>query len=657
MGEKRLITTQDLLQIKHLEDPQLSPDGRYVAYLQSQPNATENNYTTNIWLIDIEGKQSPLQLTRGNKDSQPRWSPKGDALAFVSGRSGFPQLFLLPMSGRGGEAYPITTHINGVSQPSWSADGALIAFLGKMNAEERTQEDAGTAKRATPEERNAFFDPMVITHIPYREGVNYLDNRYSQIYTVRIADQVAKRVTHIDAHYTAPVWSPDGNRLYSTRIAEVGGDEYWRRGSVFEIDLVSGTETRLLDDEYTLMDLGISPNGEWLTMNRRSGTDAISLFQLVACHIKTGKERVLNASIDRVIAPHAWTSEGAVLMVAQTEGRCHIYQAHPDFDGAHLLIAPDLFITGISAGKDGSIAVTASHSENPSNLFYSHANQASLTRLTDINRAFLDEVQVQPTHELRYTHEEGVAIQGWYILPPDYDEAKTYPLAVNIHGGPHVMWSHHERGMWHEWQTHAAQGYVVFYCNPRGSEGYGDAFIKALGNQWGNIAMADIMAGVNTLIEQGIADKERLAITGGSYGGYMVAWIIAHTDVFKSAVTQRGVYNVASFYGTTDIPTFAKSEFGVAPYEDPAFLWERSPLAYAKNMNTPLLIIHSENDFRVPIEQGEQLFTHLHRMGKTVRFVRFPREGHELSRSGEPTHRIRRIQEMVEWWNKFIKAD
>jgi dipeptidyl aminopeptidase/acylaminoacyl peptidase len=211
--------------------------------------------------------------------------------------------------------------------------------------------------------------------------------------------------------------------------------------------------------------------------------------------------------------------------------------------------------------------------------------------------------------------------------------------------------------MFHEWQSHAASGYVVFYCNPRGGDGYGEDFRQALHADWGKVAFDDIMSGVDVLLEKGFADKGRMAVTGGSYGGYMTAWIVGHTDRFVSAVTQRGVYNLISFYGTTDVPDLITSDFDVEVWEDPDLLWKHSPLAYAQNIKTPLLIIHSENDYRVPIEQAEQLFAFVRRNGGTVKMLRYPRDGHELSRSGEPEHRVSRLTEMIAWFDKYCKSD
>jgi dipeptidyl aminopeptidase/acylaminoacyl peptidase len=306
----------------------------------------------------------------------------------------------------------------------------------------------------------------------------------------------------------------------------------------------------------------------------------------------------------------------------------------------------------LNVGPNGEITFTAGTPVNPGELYWLPAKSDTFTPITDFNRKFLDEVIVQETIEMRFANSQGQEIQGWYLLPVGYEEGKQYPLALNIHGGPHAMWSAGTRTMFHEWQLHSARGYAVFFCNPRGSDGYGESYLKALHGAWGDVAFDDVMAGVDAFLEKGFVDKSRMAVTGGSYGGYMTAWVVGHTDRFASAVTQRGVYNLTSFYGTSDVPSLISYEFDVEPWEDPELLWKHSPLAYAHKIKTPLLIIHSENDYRVPIEQGEQLFAFVRRSGGTVEMWRYPRDGHELSRSGEPEHRASRLTKMVEWFDK-----
>jgi dipeptidyl aminopeptidase/acylaminoacyl peptidase len=373
-----------------------------------------------------------------------------------------------------------------------------------------------------------------------------------------------------------------------------------------------------------------------------------------------GDPRDLTIAFDREVDSGSvrWASDSqALLFTAGSEGNREIYRVTIADANVEKMIGGIFEATGIDLASDGSIAYAASTPTNPSELMWRPANATEAQQMTHVNANFLNEVIVQNIHELRFTSPSGQEIQGWYLLPVGYEAGKTYPLAFNIHGGPYAMWGPATQSMWHEWQVHAASGYAVFFCNPRGGDGYGEAFRMALHADWGDIAYADLMAGVDAVIEQGFVDPQRMVVTGGSYGGYMTAWIIGHSDRFTAAVAQRGVYNLMSFYGVTDIPLFLTDQYDATPIEDPTRLWQQSPLAYADHINTPLLIIHSENDFRVPISDGEQLFSAIKLRGGKVEFIRYPREGHELSRSGEPAHRASRLQHMLAWFDNYCDVD
>ena len=679
--EKRLITIEDLTKINHVDDPQFSPDGKWIAYVLSTPDPMEKGYKRNIWLISAAGG-TPVQLTRSNKDSSPRWSPDGTQLAFVSGRGDRPQIYLLPTVAPGGEARALTSAQNGAGSPVWSPDGTHMAYISRMNAEERAKEDSDE-KEDPPEDKLAGkhrkerrdheekerFDPRWMTRIPYRTGTAFLDDRYGQIYVVAVMDEASsteaddeskkpRRLTNMDTNFSPPEWTPDGKFLYTSRSAKPDGDEPWLYHQLYKIDLASGAITQeTTDDAYAVFSGYPSPDGKWLTMHRRDAKNLAKTGEYVLQSLETGESRILNKALDRNIGGERWTDDNQLLFIAASEGSHLPYKYNPVADASTQLADGDFTFSGFNADTNGNLALAVSTPKNPSELYVLSAD-GEMKALTEVNKSFLDDVQVQETHEIRFQAPSGTEIQGWYILPPDYEEGKTYPLALNIHGGPRVMWGASMRSMWHEWQTHAAAGYVVFYCNPRGGDGYGEPFREALLGDWGNVAMEDIMAGVDLMIEKGLVDENRMAITGGSYGGYMTTWIIGHTERFKSAVSQRGVYNLFSFYGTSDVPFLISSDFDTEPWENPERLKEHSPLTYVQTIKqTPLLLIHSENDYRVPIEQAEQMFAQVRRSGGTVKMIRYPREGHELSRAGEPAHRISRLTEMLKWFDAYCKTD
>lgn len=664
---KRLITAEDLTQIKTLESPQVSPDGRWIVYVMVTPNARERGYTRNIYLIASDGDDA-IQLTRSGKDAYPRWSPDGETLAFVSHRGGTPQIYLLPI--RGGEARALTQHANGATAPTWSPDGSQIAFVGRVNAQERQDEDEGKTpepprddleatyrKDRRTRDNEAYFDPMPIDKIPYRVGTSYVDDRNAHLYVIATAegdDVKARRVTDGAVDYTPPRWL-DGETLITARTYMPDADEPWRTSNLYRVAVATGEATRIVDDVHSAMAYEIAPDGKSIAVAGMYDGKTDYNVRLLIYPTEGGEPRHLNAERDRSVVGFKWAGDGLYAQITDN-GDVRVERIDVttgEYETIVQGVDGTIMAREMDVAPDGMVFFVGSTPRTPSDLYRQKAGQARAKRMTNINADFLNEVIIHKTHELRYTSEKGTAIQGWYMLPHDYQEGEQRPLALNIHGGPHVMWSNSETSMWHEWQLHASRGYVVFFCNPRGGDGYGEAFQRALHANWGYVAMEDVMAGVDILIERGLVDEGRMAVTGGSYGGYMTAWIIGHTDRFAAAVSQRGVYNLMSFYGTSDIPMLISNEYDAEPWENADLLWQHSPLAYAHHIKTPLLIIHAERDFRVPIEQAEQLFAYVRRSGGTVKMLRYPREGHELSRSGEPEHRISRLTAMVDWFDAY----
>ncbi len=669
MAESKVpITAEDLNRIHYVQDPQISPDGRFVAFVKVSPDPLERGYKRNIWLFPLGGGEA-FQLTRGDKDSRPSWSPDGKNLAFVSTRGDKAQVYLLPTNGVGGEARALTNMKNGAHSPAWSPDGTQIAFLAPENEDERGSAPTEDSDRSPPidklekrqrrerqeEDEQMRWDPREMWRIPYRRGTAYVDERYDQIYVSdieEVSESKPRRLTDIDADHSQPRWSADGASIYTSRTTDPEGDEPWRSENLYRIDAASGQATPMTDDARSTYAPLPSPDGKWLAFGRLPiGVTDIPMRLLVMA-VDGSDLRIVNETIDREAIEWAWSAENQLAFIVESEGRTLPWIYDPPSDTSRPLHEGLYDIEQFDIGPGGLMSMTVSTPQNPQELYI--LQDGEFVEATRFNHDWLSEVIVQDVCELRFQSPHG-EVQGWYLLPVDYQPGQSYPLALNIHGGPHATWGYATKTMWHEWQFHAARGYAVFYCNPHGSGGYGEDFMRKLHAAWGPVAMDDIMAGVDAFLELGIADGKKMAITGGSYGGYMTAWIITHSDRFKAAVAQRGVYNITSFYGTSDVPLLMSNEFDAEPWENHEVFWDNSPLKYAANIRTPLLLIHSENDFRVPIEQGEQLFAWVRRATNTpVRMLRYPREGHELSRSGEPLHRISRLTEMVNWFDKYV---
>jgi dipeptidyl aminopeptidase/acylaminoacyl peptidase len=675
-AEKRLITVEDINKIKNINEPRISPDGKWIAYVLQTANLMKRGYDNNIYIVSTAGGE-PIQITRSGKDSSPTWSPDSTRLAFVSSRNEKPQIFILPVN-RPGEPRALTSHDNGAFAPAWSPDGKTMAYLVRLNAAELEQEDKNEKpeppkdelegkhrKERKGEDEKNRFDPRVIERIPYRQGTSFMDDRHSQIYLMPTAeglkDDEAKprRLTSGDTDYDPPQWSKSGRHIVTSRSWNPDADESWQYSNIYLIEVESGVERRLKDDNFGYYGAIPSYDGDWLLCVRIpvGTTDALTRLTVVPLE-GSGDFVDLNLDFSRPPADYDWLEDGTVMAAMLTTGRVEIHKINPKTKVFTPVVNDEQSIWATTFTKSGDVAyVSCATTGHIDELFFKAAS-GQPQQLTHANTEFLNEVRVLETHDFWFKNPKGQDIQGWYILPANYEAGKKYPLALNIHGGPHVMWTPSHRAMWHEWQSHAAAGYVVFFCNPRGSDGYGQEHMAAIHNNWGAVTMDDIIAGVDALIAKGLVDESRMAITGGSFGGYMTAWIIGHTDRFASAVPIRGVYNIASFYGTSDVPILMSSEFDGEPWENHAKYWEHSPLAYAHNIKTPTLIIHADNDFRVPISDGEQLFTWIRRATKTpVKMIRFPREGHELTRSGEPNHRVQHQAEILKWFDTYCQPE
>lgn len=366
---------------------------------------------------------------------------------------------------------------------------------------------------------------------------------------------------------------------------------------------------------------------------------------------------MLTADQDCHAVELAWMPDGQSLCFLAIE-RGHVDLRRVSVEGRliDVLLTADREMQAYDLSPDGKqVGFVASTDQAPSDLHATALDGLQERRLTKVNADWLATKTLGEAKDIWFESADGTPIHGWIIKPPDFVPTEKYPLILSIHGGPHVMWSRHEPTMWHEWQMLAARGYVVFACNPRGSDGYGQDFRSASLNRWGEADLPDLQAGIEQVISEGYVDPEQVVVTGGSYGGYMTAWAIGHDDRFKAAVAQRGVYDLTSFYSTSDVPILTEWEFAATPWEDPQLLWKHSPLAHVESIYTPLLLIHSENDFRAPIPAAEGLFVALRRLRRDVEMVRYPRDGHELSRSGEPKHRIDRLNRIADWFDKYVK--
>jgi dipeptidyl aminopeptidase/acylaminoacyl peptidase len=634
-------------------DPDVAPAGDRVAFARRQPSG-DDDYEDTVYVAEFGGGTRRYTAEAG-RDSSPRWSPSGDRLAFVSTRADddTPQLWVLPADG--GEARQVTDVAGGVSSIAWSPDGERVAFTQSATAEER---EVGHDLDADDDYEPESPDPRVIDRLVYRSQETYFDGRRSHVYVADLADDSVERVTDGDVDHASPAWSDADTLHYAVR--RTGDPDDNIRYDVDAFDLATG-------DAETLVETTGWPHvavaGDGRVAYQYTPEDRFTLRQTEIrvydpaadeTHEPTaGLDRMVSAEVGHKPAGFEWgPDDDRLYFVTPDDGAYVVWRAPGDASADPEPASTGRHVHGFSTGGD-ALAVTASEWDHPGDVFASTLGGGEESRLTRLNAGYLDDRAVRQPEEVGFESADGVEVQGWVLTPPGFDPDEEYPLVVEVHGGPHAMWST-SGTMWHEFQTLAARGYVVFWCNPRGSAGYGEAFMAAIERDWGDVTAADALAGVETVAARDYVDDDEVFVTGGSFGGYMAAWLVGTTDRFDAAVAQRGVYHLAGFYGSTDAAfKLVEGDFGTTPWEEPEFLWARSPVAYADQVDAPTLVMHAEHDYRVAVNDAELLFRGLKKHGVETRFVRYPDEGHELSRSGQPAHVVDRVERIARWFDGY----
>ncbi|MFB6254049.1 MAG: prolyl oligopeptidase family serine peptidase [Halobacteriaceae archaeon] len=637
------ITAADYRDIVQVSDPRLSPDEDTVAFIRKEP-IDDDEYETTVYTVSTDDNGAQRFTAEEGSDSQPRWSPDGDHLAFVSVRDEEeegPQLWIMPTDG--GEAEQVTKVVGGVSNITWSPDSSRIAFTQSVTGEERNE---GHDCEKTDDYERESPDPRVIDRHIYRQNASYIDGTRSHIYIYDLQQDEVKRITDGDLDFSSPAWGDESTLFYTAQRGEDPDDSYEYDIDMydFERDKVETLLTttgfpRIAVSEDNKVAYPFTPE-EKLTMRQT---------ELKVLDPETDETWSVTDTIDRTVGGFEWDPNDEYLYFSTPdEGGILLRRVPRDGDQEpDIILDGNRHLTEFSIGER-FLAYAQSEWNHRGDIFAAKTDGTDEKRLTSVNEDYLDTHSVVEPEEIWFEN-DGFDIQGWVLTPPDFDPDQTYPLAVEIHGGPHVMWTT-SGTMWHEFQTLANEGYVVFWCNPRGSTGYGEDFVMEIERDWGNVTMSDVMAGVKTVAEREYVDEANTFVTGGSFGGYMTGWIVGHSDYFDGAVAQRGVYDLASFYGSTDAFKLIEGDFGTTPWEEPSFLWEHSPVAHAHSVSTPTLVIHSDNDFRVPVNNGEMFYLFMRKNDVDTRLVRYPREGHELSRSGEPAHVVDRLERIIRWF-------
>jgi dipeptidyl aminopeptidase/acylaminoacyl peptidase len=704
-ADKRNIREKDLFDFVWIGDAQVSPDGARVAFVRVTVNEKKEGYNTSIWMVSTSGNEAPHRLTSGERDSTPRWSPDGKYLVFTrstekDGKPEPPQLCMLSMAG--GDAFVFTNLPKGAGDPRWSPDGKLIVFASSSNADDL--EKAEKKKRKDEEKRPANTAPSVspakedlskkaeadneresdvhvITRAVYRSNEEgYLDFKRPQHFWIVTAPHnpdekvQPKQLTSGRFSEDDALWSKDGAQIYFTTLHN--DEPYYDlpKSELWSISPNGGEPTRITTIEMDIGGMTLSPDGKQIAFTGSVEQPVNSYTQpdlWVMDLAKDAKPRNLTEKFDFDVAssvggdngsPRAgsgnrpiWTADGkAIIENFSRDGRTNVGlfdvasgamtevtkgdQAVPRFRAA----APD-------ATK---LVYLVSTPTRIGDLFWLDRVSGEARQLTDSNDELFGQLNLTEPEEIRYKSFDGKMIQAWLQRPPGFDKAKKYPLILNIHGGPHTAYGF---VFDHEFQWMAAKGYIVLYPNPRGSTSYGQEFGNVIQYHYPGDDFKDLMAGVDETIKRGFVDDKKLGVTGGSGGGLLTDWVVGHTTRFAAAVAQRDIASWADWWYTADFTLFQARWFKAPPFQDPEDFKARSPITYINDVKTPMMFILGESDTRTPPGAGgEQMFRALKFRKIPTVMVKFPNETHELSRSGQPWHRIERLEHIVGWFDHWL---
>ncbi|MBM7702647.1 alpha/beta hydrolase family protein [Metabacillus iocasae] len=654
MSKKRLVTLEDLYRLKSVYDAQLSPDGNRVIYVLHGINKETEEYDSHLHMMNLETGES-VQWTYGEqKDYAPKWSPEGNHVAFLSTRSGIPQIYVVHSNG--GEARKLTDCKRGVSNIEWSPDGRYLLFSTKIKDHEE-------------KEASDKLEPLVVDSLQYKSDASgFLKGCYSQIMMVEVETGEVTQLTTGPYHHTIGCWLPDQSAItFTANRAKNPGLSL--HSDVFIYNLETKEMTNITNGKGFFTNVSASPDGTYLAMigNEREYQSA-TVHKVWIYHLHHQSFTCLTSEWDVEVGDvmvgdlHSWRTNPGILWTSDSQGFYFMMSDQGNvgvyYGTIHGEMYPslleDLHVYSLSIHPTQHKAVIGiSKPTHPGDLYTLNLMTGELVQITSVNKELMEEVELVTAEAFYTTAKDGLLLQSWLMKPACYEEGEKCPLILEIHGGPHMMYGN---TFMYEFQLLAAKGYAVLFSNPRGGRGYGQAFVDAVRGDYGGMDYEDLMSVVDEAIDQySFIDSNRLGVTGGSYGGFMTNWIVGQTNRFKAAVTQRCISNWTSFYGVSDIGYyFTEWEVKADIYEDVEKLWHHSPLRLVSNVETPLLILHSEKDYRCPIEQAEQLFIALKRKEKDVKFVRFPEANHELSRSGPPILRNARLNHITEWFDHYL---
>ncbi len=635
-SSKHPITFTDMIGMHRIAEPEISRDGKWIAYTVTTPDMDANRGASNIWIVSTAGG-TEMQLTRSGHDSSPVWSPDGKTLAFLSSRSGVSQVYLLSMDG--GEAHPLTKLSTGADIVKWSPDGKALAFTSSVYPD--CKDDECNSKRDAEKEKNKV-KAHVAERLLYRHWTHWNEGKRSHLFVIPADGSTAPRDLTLGADYDIPPderggpgdinFSPDSKELCFTAVTD-RMEAISTNADLFIVPIAGGEAKRITTQQGFDGNPVYSSDGKFIAYHAQltPGYEA-DRWRVMLYDRQSGKRENLTEGFDRSAEELAWSADSkTIFFTAENETQKPVY-AMPARAGAEpKKLLADTFNTAISFSADGkTLAFERTSLTMPAEVFVAAGDGSNLRQLSHQNDSILAVLEMNPPEAFWFEGAEGTKVQAMLIRPPKFESTKKYPLLVVLHGGPQTMWSNAWGYRWNA-QVFSAAGYVTLMINRRGSTGYGQKFTDEITNDWGGKAYLDVMNGVDYALKKySFVDGTRMAAAGGSYGGYMADWIATHNGRFKAIVSHASVYDKVSMYATEEL-WFEEHDMQGTPWTNPESYRKWGPVTYAGELGkykTPTLVIAGEKDYRVPYTQSLEFFSALQRQGVPSKLIVFPDEGH-----------------------------
>lgn len=676
---------EDIYRFEWPSNPVISPDGKQVIYEKTAARKKENDYETHLFLADIEGKTDRQLTTNGTSNTHPSWSPNGNSIAYLSNRTYGKQIWVLPLDG--GQERCLTKFKHGISSIVWSPNGDKIYGLvpvakdGEVEVFPENKSGEDVKDEISARNKQWLGGSKRFNKLYYKnDGIGLQTPYVRQLVSINVKTGEFKQLTKRTNQISDPTVAPDGKYIAFTSFSD--GESGIYGGRIYSIP-AHGGEEKLLYHEANAQSSSYSPDGKWLAFfSNQQNQRQLFLLPVDGGDVRCLSEQYPDTLNDMIftdmrflkspIRPQ-WSQNGKyVFGLGTREGRNEIVRfAVDDSDGrGRIVVGGDRTIFHFSYNGDQTFVIAYSSVDHPGKIAvvsveedtgYDYKTRepveafsileepsfsANEVRLDRCNDDLLSKIKVVKPEVFSYLSEDDWQIQGFVLKPANFETGKKYPVLLDIHGGPHSSFGY---SYFHQMQLFAANGFAVVYLNPRGTSGFGKDFTNGVCGDYGGKDMKDLLNGLNEALRRfDFLDKNKVAVNGISYGGFMVNWLITHTDQFFAAVSEGGISNWVSMYGTSDIaPEFVEVEFlGKTDVES---LWKLSPLAYVENVKTPLMLLHNENDLRCPIEQAEQFYSQIMHRGGEVQFTRIPNSSHALLQIGKPALRIERLEAMLDF--------